>query len=73
MERTITVPELAVWTGTRVALGIGIGMLVASRMSKDAQKSAGLALVSVGGLVTIPLAISMFSKKKATWELRSAA
>jgi hypothetical protein len=73
MERTISVPELVVWTATRVALGVGIGMLVSKRMSKDAQKAAGLALTAVGGLTTVPLAISIFSKKNVNREIRSVA
>ena len=73
MERTISVPELAVWTATRVALGVGIGMLIAGYMSDDARKSTGLALTCFGGLITVPLAVSIFHKRHAYWELRSAA
>lgn len=73
MERTISVPDLAVWTATRVVLGVGVGMLVSRHMSDDARKATGLALVSVGGLLTIPLAVSMLCKRKGNWELRSAA
>lgn len=73
MERTISVPELIMWTATRVALGIGIGMLVSRRMSRQTRKSTGIALTSVGGLITIPLAISMFGKKNVSRELRSIA
>ena len=44
IERNITLPEMILWTGTRVALGVGIGMLVSRRLGKDAMKAAGLAL-----------------------------
>ncbi len=54
-ERNFTLPELILWTGTRVALGTGIGMLISRNLSKDAMKAAGLALTVVGGLTTIPL------------------
>ena len=74
IERRITLPELILWTGTRVALGAGIGMLISRRLSKDAMKAAGLALTVVGGFTTIPLAISIMGKKKLTQgEIRSAA
>jgi len=63
IERNITLPEMILWTGTRVALGAGIGMLISRRLSKDAMKAAGLALTVVGGLTTIPLAISIMGKK----------
>ena len=72
LERNIGLPELILWTGTRVALGVGIGMLVARGMSRDAMKAAGLALTAVGGFTTIPLAISILGKKERA-EIRSVA
>jgi hypothetical protein len=74
IERNISLPELILWTGTRVALGAGIGMLISRRLSKDAMKAAGLALTVVGVFTTVPLAISIMGKKKLTQgEIRSAA
>jgi hypothetical protein len=74
IERNITLPEMILWTGTRVALGAGIGMLISKGLSKDAMKAAGLALTIVGGFTTIPLAISIMSKKNLTRpEIRSVA
>jgi hypothetical protein len=74
IERRITLPELILWTGTRVALGAGIGMLISRRLSKDAMKATGLALTVVGGFTTVPLAISIMGKKNLTQgEIRSAA
>ena len=74
IEKKITLPELILWTGTRVALGVGIGMLLSRRLSKDAMKAAGLALALVGGLTTVPLAISIMSKKDSSRsEIRSVA
>ncbi len=66
IERNITLPDLILWTGTRVALGAGIGMLISRSLSKDAMKAAGLALTIVGGLTTIPLAISMLGRNMLT-------
>jgi len=74
IERNITLPELILWTATRVALGAGIGMLISKRLSKDAMKAAGLALTVVGAFTTIPLAISIIGKENSTRpELRSVA
>ena len=61
-DKTLTVPELILMIGTRVALGIGIGLLIADKLSSDSRKGAGAALLAVGGLSTIPLAMSMFGK-----------
>jgi len=73
-ERNITVPDLILWTGTRVALGVGIGMLVSKSLSKDAMKAAGLALTFVGGFTTIPLAFAIIGKKSGSrQDIRSVA
>jgi hypothetical protein len=34
IERNITLPDLILWTGTRVALGAGIGMLIQGDLPK---------------------------------------
>ena len=74
IERNITLPEMILWTGTRIALGAGLGMLISRRLSKDAMKAAGLALIAVGGFTTIPLAIAIIGKKNLTRpEIRSVA
>jgi hypothetical protein len=74
IERNIALPDLILWTGTRVALGVGVGMLISRGLSKDAMKAAGLALTVVGGLTTIPLAISIMGKKNLTRpEIRTVA
>ena len=74
IERNITLPEMILWTGTRIALGAGLGMLISRRLSKDAMQAAGLALIAVGGFTTIPLAIAIMGKKNLSRaEIRSAA
>ncbi|OLD25044.1 MAG: hypothetical protein AUJ04_08385 [Acidobacteria bacterium 13_1_40CM_3_55_6] len=62
-ERTVTIPELMLIGGTRVALGLGIGLLIRDKLNKDQRKAAGLALLIVGAVTTIPLAIEVLSKK----------
>ena len=66
IERNVTLPEMILWTGTRIALGAGIGMLMSRGLSKDGMKAAGLALTVVGGVTTIPLAIIIMGKKDST-------
>ena len=73
IERNVTLPEMILWTGTRVALGVGIGMLVSRRLGKDAMKAAGLALTLVAGFTTIPLAITIMGKKNLRSDIRSVA
>lgn len=54
-ERTLTIADIILIAGTRVALGIGVGLLLSSRLSRDARKGAGIALFAVGVLSSIPI------------------
>ena len=71
-ERNLTIAEIMLIAGTRVALGAGIGLLISSKLSKDQSKAAGLALALVGGLTTIPLALGVIGKK-SSGEIRQVA
>jgi hypothetical protein len=74
IERKLSIAEILLIAGTRVALGIGIGLLLSRRLNNDQRRAAGLALTLVGGLTTVPLAIGVIGKRddKLT-EFRSAA
>ena len=61
-ERLITIPELAMIAGTRGMLGAGIGLLLAGRMNDDRRRGAGTALIIVGLLTTIPLAMEVLGR-----------
>jgi hypothetical protein len=65
MERRVTIAELLLIAGTRLALGIGIGLLLAGRLSREQRQAAGLSLALVGGLTTIPLAIGIVGKSSS--------
>ena len=56
----ITLPELALIAGTRGALGMGLGLLLADRFSDQQRRAIGWTLVTVGILTTIPLGIEVF-------------
>jgi len=62
-ERRISLPVLSLIGGTRVALGIGLGLLLSRKLNEDQRKPTGLALVLVGAVSTIPLAIEVLGKK----------
>jgi hypothetical protein len=61
-ERRLTLPEIMLIGGTRFALGLGAGLLIADKFSRDARKSAGWALLAVGGLTTIPIVMEVLGK-----------
>ena len=60
--KTLTVPEIVLIAGTRVALGAGIGLLISDRLNKDQRRGAGWALLGVGVLTTIPLVAGIIGK-----------
>jgi hypothetical protein len=60
--RDLTIPELILIVGTRVALGIGVGLLLSNRLDRSQRTAAGLSLALVGGLTTIPLAMGLRNK-----------
>ena len=74
-EKTLSVPELILIAGTRVALGVGIGLLLSGRLSDERRKGAGTALLAVGVLTTVPLAMTVLgrSRSRLEEERRSAA
>jgi uncharacterized SAM-binding protein YcdF (DUF218 family) len=55
-DRLLSPPKLAFIIGTRVALGVGIGLLVSRRLTDQARLGAGTALALLGLLSTIPAA-----------------
>jgi hypothetical protein len=64
-ERILTIPELILIAGTRVALGVGIGLLLADRLSDRERRAAGWALVAMGALTTVPIAMNILGKSVA--------
>jgi len=65
MERKLTIAELLLIAGTRVAFGAGVGLLLASRLNNDQRKAAGIALAAIGALTTVPLIMGVVGKKDA--------
>jgi hypothetical protein len=61
-ERALTIPEIGLIAGTRVAFGVGLGLLLAERLSRDTRKGAGCALLLVGALSTIPIVLGILGK-----------
>ena len=64
-ERSLTIPEIALIGGTRVALGAGIGLLLSDRLNDDQRNGAGWALLAIGALTTIPIVLNILNKPEA--------
>jgi hypothetical protein len=61
-QRAVTIPEVMMIAGTRVALGVGIGLLVSEWLNKDQRQAAGWALLGVGVLSTVPIVRDLLTK-----------
>jgi len=60
----ITLPLLGLVAGTRAALGAGIALLLADRMTADQRRAVGWTLTAVGAISTIPLAAHVLLANK---------
>lgn len=56
-DRRVSLPELFLVAATRGMLGLGAGLLLADHVGRDRRKVIGAALVGIGALSTIPLAL----------------
>lgn len=65
-ETRLTIPELALVAGTRAALGAGLGLLLADRLTQGNRRAVGWTLFCVGALSTIPLALEIFGRSEPT-------
>ena len=62
-KSVLTIPEIGLIALTRVALGAGLGLLVSSKLDRDARRAAGVALVAFGVLTTFPLVADVLCKQ----------
>lgn len=53
-------PTLGFVVGTRAMLGVGIGLLLADKLSAARRRTAGLMLLTAGAVTTIPAALAVF-------------
>jgi hypothetical protein len=60
-ETRISLPELALIAGTRGALGLGLGLLLAHRFTEEQRRAIGWTLALVGLVTTVPLALDVLS------------
>jgi hypothetical protein len=62
----LSVPTLGFVVGTRVALAVGVGLLLSSRLSDSQRRAAGVTLVAIGVATTIPAAMAVFRNQRGT-------
>lgn len=62
----VVLPELAFIAATRGLAGVGIGLLVSEQLKPETRKVVGLTLLGIGALTTVPIAMSLFGRRRAT-------
>jgi hypothetical protein len=62
-DLVLNFPTLGFVVATRAALGVGIGLLAADRLSSEQRRAIGLTLVSVGVATTIPAALAVLRSR----------
>jgi len=58
-ELILDLPTFAFAVGTRVALGIGVGLLISEQLPVSRRRAIGGALVAVGAATTVPILMSV--------------
>ena len=59
----LKLPELGLLAITRAALGAGVGLLLSSLLDEKQRRAAGVALVLVVLLTTIPFAVKFLGEE----------
>ncbi len=59
---TLTLPEIGLIGGTRFAIGVGIGLLISDRLSRDQRQGAAWALLAVGVISSIVIGVGLIAK-----------
>ena len=57
----LKIPEIGLLAMTRAALGAGVALLISSKLDERQRRAAGIALVVVGVVTTIPFALLFFA------------
>ncbi len=60
----LKLPEIGLLAMTRAALGAGLALLISSKLDEQQRRAAGVALLAVGILTTIPFAVHFFADEK---------
>jgi hypothetical protein len=63
-KTTLSIPELVLFGATRGLLGAGLALLLADRLARAQRRPLALALLGIGALSTIPLALEVLGRDR---------
>jgi hypothetical protein len=55
----LNIPTVGFVVATRAALGVGIGLLLSSRIPQSRRRSTALALIGLGAATTVPAVLAL--------------
>jgi hypothetical protein len=64
-QLNLSLPELGLVAMTRAAGGVGLGLLLAGRLSNEQRKALGWGLLALGAATTIPLAAEILGHSRS--------
>jgi hypothetical protein len=69
--RTVSfrIPEIGFLAGTRVALGVGLGLILARKLSSRRRKRLGWTLLGIGAATTVPFIAKVTGKGKKLFHI----
>ncbi|HEY2801254.1 MAG TPA: hypothetical protein VGI85_11705 [Chthoniobacterales bacterium] len=59
----LKLPEMGLFALTRVALGVGVGLLASMKLDDKQRRAVGVTLLLVGILTTVPFAVHVFGEE----------
>jgi hypothetical protein len=68
-SREVSTFQLVLIAGTRVLLGVGVGLLIAGKLEGENRKLLGRVLLGAGIASTFPIARSVFHETRERTEL----
>lgn len=59
---TLKIPELMFVVGTRVMIGVGVGLLAAEKLRERPRKAIAATLILIGAVSTVPVILTLRSR-----------
>ena len=60
----LKLPEIGLLAITRAALGAGVALLISSKLDECQRRAAGVALLLIGLVTTVPFAMHFFANEE---------
>jgi hypothetical protein len=67
----LSLPEIGLIGGTRAALGVGVGLLLADRLGASERRAIGWTLLGIGLITTVPILAQLLASDQSPRTPRS--